>query len=83
MKFFNRQRGAQGKHAAEKELLARKVMDLFHVNAVYGLLVADFHRMPEEAKRYMCELLMDVTLCKVPARKGDGMWFFLSKEVAL
>ena len=83
MKYFNQQRGAQGKHAAEKELLARKVMDLFHVNAVYGLLVADFHRMPEEAKHYLCELLMDVTVCKVPARKGDGMWFFLSKEVAL
>ena len=83
MKNSIRQRGAQGKHAAEKELLAQKVLDLFHVEAVYGLLVRDYHRMPEEAKHYLCELLMDITLCKVPARNGDGLWFFLSKEVAI
>lgn len=65
------------------ELTAQQVMDLFHVNAVTMLQVSNYYQMPECTKRALCDALMDVTLCKVPARTGEGMWFFLGKEEAL
>lgn len=65
------------------EQAAQQVMDLFHVNAVNVLQVSNYYQMPECAKRALCDTLMDVTLCKVPARNDRGMWFFLSKEVLL
>ena len=65
------------------EQAAQQVMDLFHVNAVTMLQVSNYYQMPEHAKRELCDTLMDVTICKVPARTGEGMWFFMSKEVRL
>lgn len=65
------------------EQAAQQVMDLFQVNAVTMLQVSNYYQMPEHAKHALCDALMDVTLCKVPARTGEGMWFFLSKEVSL
>lgn len=65
------------------EQAAQQVMDLFHVNAVTMLQVSNYYQMPEHAKHALCDALMDVTLCKVPARTGEGMWFFLGKEEAL
>ena len=65
------------------EQAAQQVMDLFHVNAVTMLQVSNYYQMPEHAKHALCDTLMDVTLCKVPARTGEGMWFFLGKEETL
>lgn len=65
------------------EQAAQQVMDLFHVNAVTMLQVSNYYQMSEKSKRHLCETLLPVTLCKVPARTGEGMWFFLSKEVLL
>ena len=75
---------ARKNRAQQSELqLARKVMDLFHVNSVHVVYVSNYHQLPEWEKRVVCELYMNITLCKVPARNGNGMWFFLSKEVQL
>ena len=68
---------------ASVERMTKQVADLFQVNAVFVLQVVNYHHMSERAKRHMCDTLMPVTLCKVPARNGNGMWFFLSKEVQL
>lgn len=65
------------------EQAAQQVMDLFQVNAVTMLQVSNYYQMPEHAKHALCDALMDVTLCKVPARTGEGMWFFLGKEETL
>lgn len=65
------------------EQAAQQVMDLFQVNAVTMLQVSNYYQMPEHAKHALCDALMDVTLCKVPARTGEGMWFFLGKEEVL
>ena len=65
------------------EQAAQQVMDLFHVNAVNVLQVSNYYQMPECAKRALCDTLMDVTLCKVPARNDHFFFFFLSKEVPL
>lgn len=65
------------------EQAAQQVMDLFQVSAVIVLQVSNYYQMPEHAKHALCDALMDVTICKVPARIGEGMWFFLSKEVRL
>lgn len=65
------------------EQTVQQVMDLFKVNAVFTLQVDNYYQMSERAKHALCDTLMDITLCKVPARKGNGMWFFLSKEVKL
>ena len=67
----------------EEEVLIRKIKDLFEVNAVHGLLVEEYYAMHEEERIDLCETLLPITLCKVPERDGIGMWFFLSKEVAL
>ena len=65
------------------EQAAQLVMDLFRVNAVTMLQVCNYYQMPEHAKHALCDTLMDVTLCKVSARTGEGMWFFLGKEETL
>lgn len=65
------------------EQAAQQVMDLFHVNAVFVLQVCNYYQMSEKSKRSLCELYLPITLCKVPAREGEGVWFFLSKEAAL
>lgn len=68
---------------ASVERMTKQVADLFQVNAVFTLQVVNYHHMSERAKRHMCDTLMPVTLCKIPARDGKGMWFFMSKEVKL
>ncbi len=65
------------------EQTAQQVKDLFQVNAVIVLQVSNYYQMPEHAKHALCDTLMDVTICKVPARIGEGMWFFLRKEESL
>lgn len=65
------------------EQTAQQVKDLFLVNAVIVLQVSNYYQMSERAKRTLCDTLMDVTICKVPARIGEGMWFFLRKEESL
>ena len=65
------------------EQAAQQVMDLFQVSAVFVLQVCNYYQMSEKSKRSLCELYLPITLCKVPARTGEGVWFFLSKEAAL
>ena len=65
------------------ELAVQQVKDLFKVNAVFVLQVCNYYQMSEKSKRSLCELYLPITLCKVPAREGEGVWFFLSKEAAL
>lgn len=75
-------RGAQGKHAAGVEQsMAQQVMDLFQVDAVLELPVMNYHHLPEWEKQLICNTLMDITLCKIPARDGSGtLYFYLRKE---
>ncbi len=68
---------------ASVERMTKQVADLFQVKAVFVLQVVNYHHMSERAKRHMCDTLMPVTLCKVPARDGNGVLFFLNKEAAL
>ncbi|MBQ7382459.1 MAG: hypothetical protein IJV61_05510 [Paludibacteraceae bacterium] len=70
-----------GTEQSQEEVLAKKVKDLFEVNAVHGLLFEKYYAMREEERIDLCETLLPVTLCKIPERDGIGMWFFLSKEV--
>ena len=65
------------------EQAAQQVKDLFQVNAVFVLQVCNYYQMSEASKRHLCELYLPITICKIPAREGEGMWFFLSKEVQL
>ena len=65
------------------EQAVQQVKDLFKVNAVFVLQVCNYYQMSEKSKRQLCETYLPITLCRVPAREGEGMWFFLSKEVAL
>ena len=76
-------RKQEQKQPSPIEQTVQQVKDLFKVNAVFVLQVSNYYQMPECAKRALCDTLMDVTLCKVPARNDRGMWFFLSKEVLL
>ena len=74
-------RGAQGKYAAASALQrVQKVRELFRVNAVVELLVTNYYQLPEREKRSLCDTLMDVTICKIAARTGEGMYFYLRKE---
>ena len=67
----------------EKQL-AQQVMDILDVKTACVMRVSNYHLMSEQAKRYLCETLMGVTLCKVPARdNNDDLCFILSKEVLL
>ena len=78
-----RQRGAQGKHAAvaEREKMAQQVMDLFQVDYVLELPVHNYHQLPECVKREITDTLKGITLCKVPARdQKDDLIFYLRKE---
>ncbi len=68
---------------ATVERMCNQVADLFQVNAVFVLQVCNYYQMSEKSKRCLCENFLPITLCKVPAREGEGMLFFLSKEVAL
>lgn len=68
---------------ASVERMTKQVADLFQVNAVFVLQVDNYYQMSERAKYALCDTLMNITLCKVPARNGKGMWFFMSKEVRL
>jgi len=65
-----------------EEQLAQQVMDILDVKTACVLRVSNYHLMSEQAKCYLCETLMGVTLCKVPARdNNDDLCFILSKEV--
>ena len=66
---------------ATVEKMCKQVADLFQVNAVSVLQVSNYYNMTEQAKRNICDMFMPITLCKVPARDGNGVLFFLSKEV--
>lgn len=68
---------------ASVERMTKQVADLFQVKAVFVLQVDNYYQMSERAKHALCDTLMNITLCKVPARNGKGMWFFMSKEVRL
>lgn len=74
-------RKKEQKQQSPIEQTVQQVKDLFKVNAVTVLQVSNYYQMPECAKRALCETLLPVTLCKVAAHDGVGMWFFLSKEV--
>lgn len=76
-------RKKEQKQQSPIEQAVQQVKELFQVNAVSVLQVSNYYQMPEHAKHALCDTLMDVTICKVPARIGEGMWFFLSKEVRL
>ena len=76
-------RKKEQKQQSPIEQTVQQVKDLFKVNAVIVLQVSNYYQMSEKAKRRLCETYLPITLCKVPAREGEGMWFFLSKEVSL
>lgn len=76
-------RKKEQKQQSPIEQTVQQVKDLFKVNAVFVLQVCNYYQMSEKSKRCLCETYLPITLCKVPARTGEGMWFFLSKEVAL
>ncbi len=75
-------RNEQNMHATV-ERMCNQVADLFQVNAVSVLQVSNYFNMTERAKRDLCDTFMPITLCKVPARDGNGVLFFLNKEAAL
>ena len=68
---------------ATVERMCNQVASLFQVNAVSVLQVSNYYNMTEQAKRDICDTFMPITLCKVPARDGNGVLFFLNKEAAL
>lgn len=83
MKGVNqRQRGAQGKHAADAEKsVAQQVMDLYHTKQVLELRISDYHKRPESQKKMLCDLFREITLCKIPARDNkNDLIFYLGKE---
>lgn len=67
----------------QEEVLIQQVKNLFEVKSVHALFIEGYYAMHEEERIDLCETLLPVTFCKVPARTGEGMWFFLSKEVLL
>ena len=77
-----RQRGAQGKHAAVAEKsVAQQVMDLYHTKQVLELRISDYHKRPESQKKMLCDLFREITLCKIPARDNkNDLIFYLGKE---
>lgn len=76
-------RKKESKQQSPIEQAVQQVKDFFKVNAVFVLQVCNYYQMSEKSKRSLCELYLPITLCKVPARTGEGVWFFLSKEAAL
>lgn len=74
-------RKKEQKQQSPIEQAVQQVKDLFKVNAVFVLQVCNYYQMSEKSKRHLCETYLPITLCKVPARTGEGMWFFISKEV--
>jgi hypothetical protein len=76
-------RKKEQKQQSPIEQAVQQVKDLFKVNTVFVLQVCNYYQMSEKSKRHLCETYLPITLCKVPAREGEGMWFFLSKEAAL
>ena len=76
-------RKKEQKQQSPIEQAVQQVKELFKVNAVTILQVCNYYQMSEKSKRSLCELYLPITLCKVPAREGEGVWFFLSKEAAL
>ena len=76
-------RKKEQKQLSPIEQAVQQVKDLFKVNVVFVLQVCNYYQMSEKSKRSLCELYLPITLCKVPAREGEGVWFFLSKEAAL
>ena len=76
-------RKKEPKQQSPIEQAVQQVKDLFKVNAVFVLQVCNYYQMSEKSKRHLCETYLPITLCKVPAREGEGVWFFLSKGAAL
>lgn len=76
-------RKKEQKQQSPIEQAVQQVKELFQVNAVSVLQVSNYYQMSEKSRRRLCENFMPITLCMIPARIGEGMWFFLSKEVRL
>lgn len=61
--------------------MAIKVMELLHLPIVVELRVENYQQMTEKEKRQVCQDLWDITICKIPARKGHDMLFYLTEDV--
>lgn len=65
---------------SQEEVLIKQVENLFQVNAVFVLQVSNYYELGEQQKQQLCAMFLPATLCKVSARVGNGVLFFLSKE---
>lgn len=65
---------------SQEEVLIKQVENLFQVNAVFVLQVSNYYELGEQQKQQLCAMFLPATVCKVPARVGNGVLFFLSKE---
>lgn len=60
--------------------LIKQIENLFQVKAGFVLQVSNYYELGEQQKQQLCAMFLPATLCKVPARVGNGVLFFLSKE---
>lgn len=65
---------------SQEEVLIKQVENLFQVQAGFVLQVSNYYELGEQQKQQLCAMFLPATLCKVPARVGNGVLFFLSKE---
>lgn len=65
--------------ATERTKTSEQVISLFKVNAVVELPVLNYYKLSEEERKFMCELLKDITLCKIPIGE-ESVCFYLGKE---
>lgn len=65
---------------SQVEVLIKQVENLFQVKAGFVLQVSNYYELGEQQKQQLCAMFLPATLCKVPARVGNGVMFFLSKE---
>lgn len=65
---------------SQEEVLIKQVENLFQVKAGFVLQVSNYYELGEQQKQQLCAMFLPATLCKVPARVGNGVLFFLSKE---
>ena len=73
-------RKKEQKQQSPIEQTVQQVKDLFKVNAVFVLQVSNYYELGEQQKQQLCAMFLPATLCKVPARVGNGVLIFLSKE---
>ena len=65
---------------SQVEVLIKQVENLFQVKAGFVLQVSNYYELGEQQKQQLCAMFLPATVCKVPARVGNGVLFFLSKE---